>query len=368
MLSKDEIARYQRHLVLPQFGKEGQVKLKAAKVLIVGMGGLGCPVALYLTAAGIGQLGLVDFDVVDRSNLQRQVLYSEQDIGQHKAKVAVHRLSKLNSQTKFNSYQIGLNSTNALEIIKEYDFVIDCSDNFPCRYLLNDACVLLDKPLVYGSIHQYEGQVAVFNLNKSTNYRDLFPTPPSPESVPNCEEGGVLGSLAGIIGSIQANEAIKIITNVGTPLVEKLFIFDSLSMLSRTIVYPSQNSRDGITQLIDYDEFCNPTKSKMVKEITVKELHEMMQNKEDFQLIDVREAHEVDICTLNGEFIPLGQIPANEDKIDRNRKVIIHCRSGARSGQAVQYLQSKLGLDNLYNLKGGILAWADEIDPTMQKY
>jgi sulfur-carrier protein adenylyltransferase/sulfurtransferase len=372
MLSPAEIKRYQRHLVLPSFGIEAQQKLKDAKILIVGVGGLGAPVGLYLTAAGIGHIGLIDNDTVDITNLQRQVLFTENDIGLSKSKKAAERLVQLNSEATIKVIQEKLTSDNALDILKPYDLVIDCTDNFPTRYLINDACVILDKSFIHGSIYQYEGQVSVFNYNKGANYRDLFPTPPSPESVPNCEVGGVLGTLPGIIGSIQANEAIKIICGIGEPLHEKLFIFDSLTMMSRIIKIKSQNSRIKIKDLIDYEAFCNSSslkKDTMIKEISVVELHQMIENKEDFQLIDVREQHEADISALNdGVLIPLGQIPANEDKIAKDKKVVIYCRSGIRSGQAVNYLQSKLGLDNLYNLKGGILAWADQIDPSMEKY
>lgn len=367
MLSPDEIKRYQRHFVLPNFGQHAQEKLKNSSVLIVGLGALGSPVSLYLAAAGIGRLGLVDADSINITNLQRQVLYREHDINSKKLDRAIANIAQLNHNVKLDAHPHFLSSENALEIIAGYDLVVDCTDNFPTRYLVNDACLLLDKPYVYGSIHQYEGQVSVFNANSDINYRDLFPEPPNPESVPNCEEGGVLGSLAGIIGSIQANEAIKLLTNIGEPLIEKLFIFDSLTLDTRKIKLKSKNTKESVKSLIDYDEFCK-IKNKMIKEVTVKELHQMMENKEDFQLIDVREPHEAEISTLNGELIPLGQIPDNEAKIETSKKVVIHCRSGARSGQAVNYLQGKLGLDNLYNLKGGILAWADEIDPSMEKY
>ncbi|MEQ8926989.1 MAG: ThiF family adenylyltransferase [Fulvivirga sp.] len=368
MLTKEEIQRYQRHFPLPNFGIEAQVKLKQSRILIVGCGGLGNPIASYLAASGVGTIGLIDNDIVSITNLHRQVLYNEAHIGQSKARLTAEKLQKQNQHLKTKVFEEQLTSDNALAIIANYDLVIDCTDNFSTRYLINDTCVLLDKPFIYGSIYQYEGQVAVFNVNKSANYRDLYPTPPIPESVPDCEVGGVLGTLPGIIGSIQANEALKVICNIGQPLIEKLFIFDSQSMESRVIKIKNSNARDTITELIDYEEFCHPNKNKMVKEITVKELHTMIENKEDFQLIDVREPHEVEIATLDGELIPLGEVPQNEDKIARDKKVVVHCRSGARSGQAIQYLQGKLGLDNLYNLKGGILAWADEIDPSMEKY
>ncbi|HNP16869.1 MAG TPA: molybdopterin-synthase adenylyltransferase MoeB [Fulvivirga sp.] len=367
MLNQEEIARYQRQLVLPLFGSNAQQKLKKAKVLIVGAGGLGAPVSLYLTAAGVGEIGIIDNDTVDITNLQRQVLFHGNDIGKSKSVIAAERMSQLNSHAIIKSFNAQLTSKNALELIKDYDLVIDCTDNFPTRYLINDACVLLDKPFIYGSIYQYEGQVSVFNYNQGVNYRDLYPVPPAPESVPNCATGGVLGTLPGIIGSIQANEAIKLICGIGEPLHEKLFIFDTLSLGSRIIKLKSKNTRSNIKELIDYDVFCNVNVNTMVKEITVSELHQMMENKEDFQLIDVREPHEAVISSLKGELIPLGTIPDNEDKIATDKKVIIHCRSGARSAQAVNYLQNKLGLQNLYNLKGGILAWSDQIDPSVSK-
>ncbi len=367
MLNQQDIARYQRHLVLPSFGPEAQQKLKQAKILIVGAGGLGAPVSLYLTAAGVGELGIIDMDTVDITNLQRQVLFTENDIGQFKSVKAKERLKQLNSQTIIKAIKEQLDSKNALKLIEHYDLVVDCTDNFPTRYLINDACVLLDKPFIYGSIYQYEGQVSVFNFNQGVNYRDLYPEPPTPESVPNCVTGGVLGTLSGIIGSIQANEVIKLICGIGEPLHEKLFIFDTLTLESRIIKLQSKNTRSNIKKLIDYEAFCNVNINTMVKEITVTELHQMMENKEDFQLIDVREPHEAEISSLKAELIPLRTIPDNENKISTDKKVIIHCRSGVRSAQAVSYLQSKLGLQNLYNLKGGILAWSDQIDPSVSK-
>lgn len=368
MLTPQELERYQRHFPLPGIGKEGQEKLKNAKVLIVGCGGLGNPVGIYLAAAGIGTIGLVDFDKVSISNLQRQILFTEKDVGKNKTDILGSRIAALNSYCKVIKHTIELKSSNALSVLSEYDLLIDCTDNFSVRYLLNDSCILLDKPLIYGSIYQFEGQVSVFNVNGSSNYRDLYPEPPSPLIVTNCETGGVLGTLPGIVGTIQSNEAIKIICSIGEPLIDKLLIIDSLTMRTNVINIKNHNTRDNITELIDYQKFCSTKTETIMKEISVNELHEMMQNKEDFQLIDVRESHEVEICNLKGEHIPLGEIPNNEDKIAKDKKVIIHCRSGARSGQAVQYLEGKLGVDNLYNLRGGILAWADEIDPSMSKY
>lgn len=368
---KKELERYSRHLVLPQFGLEGQQKLKAASVLVVGAGGLGCPVLQYLVAAGIGSVGIIDHDLVSESNLQRQVLYGASDIGKSKALQAAIRLRDLNSFVNIKSVNKKIDATNALELLTPYDIVIDCTDNFSTRYLLNDACVLLDKPLVYGSIFRYEGQVAVFNLNQGANYRDLYPQPPLQGSVPNCEEGGVLGVLPGIIGSLQANEAIKIISGIGQPLDGKLMLFDTLSLESRVVKFPNKNQRDSIKKLIDYDAFCGVNKivkTMSMKEITVEELKKLKDNGEDFQLIDVREDYEVEICNIDGERIPLNEVPHSVDKISRDKKVIIHCRSGSRSGNTIQWLEKNHNFDNLYNLKGGILAWADQIDPSMSKY
>jgi sulfur-carrier protein adenylyltransferase/sulfurtransferase len=375
-LSTEEVKRYSRHLVLQEFGVENQLKLKSAKVLVVGAGGLGSPALLYLAAAGVGTIGIADFDTVDLSNLQRQVLFDVSKVGINKAEAAKERLERLNPELTYRVYTEKLTSANALAIVKAYDVVLDGTDNFPTRYLMNDACVLADKPLVYGSILRFEGQVAVFNLQRSngkysTNYRDLFATPPDPASVPNCEQAGVLGVLPGMIGSMQANEVIKIITGLGEPLADKLLLLDSLTMQQTVISLSPGNSRNSIRQLIDYDEFCGLSlgaNKHAMKEVTVQELKQMMDTKADFQLIDVREPHEFDICNLEGELIPQAEIPSNVDRISKDKKVIIHCRSGARSGNMVQWLEKNHGFTNLYNLKGGILAWARDIDPTMPSY
>lgn len=367
-----EINRYSRHFVLPGFGEGAQLKLKKAKVLVVGAGGLGCPVLLYLAAAGVGEIGIVDFDMVSESNLQRQILFTIDDLRKNKAACAGTRLSSLNPHVSFKPFSQKLSSTNALEILKGYDLVIDATDNFPTRYLVNDACVLLGVPLVYGSIFRYEGQVAVFNMQGSLNYRDLYPTPPAPGSVPDCEQGGVLGVLAGIIGSIQANEAIKVITGIGEPLVGKLLILDSLTLETQIITLTDRHERNNIKKLIDYDDFCGINEKKKenlsMKEVTVQELKALKDSGADFQLIDVREPHEYDICNLEGELIPQAEIPHNTDKISTSKKVVIHCRSGARSGNMVQWLEKNKGYTNLYNLKGGILAWAKEIDTSIPTY
>ena len=381
-LHAEEYKRYSRHLVLQEFGLEGQLKLKKAKVLVVGAGGLGAPILLYLTAAGLGSIGIVDDDIVDISNLQRQVIFTMKDIGKKKAHAAADRLKELNPLVSFHSHALRLNAGNALDILREYDVIVDGTDNFPTRYLLNDACVLLDKPMVYGSILKFEGQVAVFNMKKdgsrSCNYRDLFPEPPDPESVPNCEQAGVIGVLPGIIGSMQANEVIKIITGIGETLAGQLLIFDSQSMQQTLISIPNRNSHRAIKTLIDYDDFCGISRGKnkslegnrnqAMKEVTVKELQKLRESRADFQLIDVREPHEYEICNLEGELIPMSEIPHNVDKISRDKQVIIHCRSGKRSGDMLLWLEKNHGFTNLYNLKGGVLAWSKEIDPTMPTY
>lgn len=368
--SSEEQVRYSRHFVLPDFGTEAQLKLKKASVAIIGAGGLGNPVLLYLAAAGVGSIKIIDNDIVSLSNLQRQILFTVDDLNHPKAERAASRISRLNPTINIEAIRERIESTNALTLLEKIDVVLDCTDNFATRYLLNDACVLLDKPLVYGSVFRYEGQVGVFNYKRGANYRDFYPTPPDAGQVPNCEEGGVLGVLTGIIGSLQANEAIKIITGLGEPLAGKVLIFDSTTLESTFVKIPDRKSRDAIKTLINYDEFCNTTskpKSAM-KEITVQELKEMMDAKADFQLIDVREPHEFDICNLNGELIPQGEIPHSVERVSKVKKVVIHCRSGARSGNMVQWLEKNHGFTNLYNLKGGVLAWAKEIDTSMPTY
>ncbi|MDX2302774.1 MAG: molybdopterin-synthase adenylyltransferase MoeB [Microscillaceae bacterium] len=382
--SKEELERYSRHLIIPEFNIEGQRKLKAAKVLVVGSGGLGSPLLLYLAAAGVGTLGIVDFDVVDDSNLQRQVLFTVDDVGQPKVEVAKRRIQALNPYIQVNTYNTPLTSENALEIIKDYDVVADGTDNFPTRYLVNDACVLLDKTNVYASIFRFEGQASVFNFrdkdgNLGPNYRDLYPTPPPPDLVPSCAEGGVIGVLPGIMGTLQANEVIKVITGVGETLSGRFFVFDAASFETRVLKIrrnpknPINGENPTITALIDYQDFCeipqkNAEDKAKVKSLTVKELQKMMEQKADFQLIDVRENYEYDIANLHGELIPLGTIASQVHKIASDKKVVLHCRSGKRSADAIRLLEEKYGFSNLYNLEGGILAWADEIDPSIPKY
>ncbi len=372
--SNEELERYSRHLILPEFNIEGQRKLKKAKVLIVGAGGLGCPMLMYLTAAGVGTIGIVDFDVVDKSNLQRQVLYTVDDIGKPKASTAANRLSKLNPEIEFKIHHSKLTSENALEIIKEYDLVADGTDNFPTRYLVNDACVILKKPNVYGSIYRFEGQVSVFNHQyedgtSGPQYRDIFPSPPHPGLVPSCAEGGVLGVLPGIIGSFQASEIIKVLSGIGDPLAGRFFILDALTFETRTLNIKKNPNLSPITKLIDYDDFCGMpvSNTKGNADISVQELKKMIDEDGDFQIIDVREPYEYTIGNIGGLFIPLGDIENQINKISSSGKVVFICRSGIRSQKAIEKLQT-FGFKNLYNLKGGLLDWANEIDPAFPKY
>ncbi|GIV33967.1 MAG: molybdenum cofactor biosynthesis protein MoeB [Chitinophagales bacterium] len=385
--SKEELERYSRHLIIPEFNIEGQRKLKNARVLVIGSGGLGSPALLYLAAAGVGHIGIVDFDKVDASNLQRQVLFTMQDVGRPKVEAAKERLLGLNPYIQITTYNTHLNASNALDIFKDWDIVCDGTDNFPTRYLVNDACVLLGKTNVYASIFRFDGQVTVFNYRYPNgeygpNYRDLYPEPPPPGLVPSCAEGGVLGVLPGIIGSLQANETIKVITGLGEPLVGRMFALDALTFHTRIFRFkkdpnnPISGQNPTIKKLIDYEQFCGIPQQKQqnqksqqgVKEITVQELKAMLDNQEDFQLIDCREPYEYEIVNLQGELIPLGQILEAKDRIATNKKVVIHCRSGQRSANAIKALEQKYGFENLYNLKGGILAWAAEIDPSLPRY
>ncbi|MBL7872682.1 MAG: molybdopterin-synthase adenylyltransferase MoeB [Cyclobacteriaceae bacterium] len=369
--SNEELIRYSRHFVLPDFGSEGQRKLKNSTVIVIGAGGLGCPVLLYLAAAGVDSITIIDDDVVSLSNLQRQILFTTDDLNLSKAETAAKKISSLNPSIKVGFIRTRLSTENALTLLAPADVVVDCTDNFPTRYLLNDACVLLDKPLVYGSVFRYEGQVAVFNYKQGVNYRDFYPIPPDPQSVPNCEEGGVLGVLTGIIGSIQANETLKILAGFGEPLSGYVLIFDSMTLESLRIKIADQNSRKSIKTLINYDEFCgapNLKQNPTMKEVTVQELKALKDSGAEFQLIDVREPHEFDICNLDGELIPQGEIPSSVERVSKNKQVVIYCRSGARSGNMVQWLEKNHGFTNLYNLKGGVLAWAKEIDPSMPTY
>ena len=373
-LSKQELERYSRHLILPDFNLEGQLKLKNAKVLVVGTGGLGSPLLLYLAAAGVGKIGIVDFDVVDESNLQRQVLFNMADIGKPKVEAAKARLEALNPHVEYELFNTQLTSANALDIISNYDVVADGTDNFPTRYLVNDACVLLGKPNVYASIYRFEGQVSVFNHTNEAgeigpNYRDLFPSPPPPGLVPSCAEGGVIGVLPGILGSLQANEVIKVIAGIGDPLVGRLFLIDALSFETRTLKLQKRKDGIKIERLIDYEQFCGLKSDKdlaEVKELSVQEFDTLQNSGESYQLIDVREIFEHQIDNIDGgEHIPLGQISAAVEQIKTDRSVVFYCRVGERSADAIRELEENFGFTNLYNLKGGIRAWSKEIDETV---
>ncbi len=366
--STAELARYDRHINLPEFGLESQKKLKAAKVVVVGAGGLGSPLLLYLAAAGVGTIGIVDFDIVADSNLQRQVLFGQEAIGQQKTAAAKKRLEDLNPHLCIILHNTRLGLENALEILKNYDVIADGTDNIPSRYLVNDAAVLLQKTLVYASIYHFEGQVSVFNYRDEKgvlgpNYRDLHPTPPPSELAPNCADAGVLGVLPGIIGSIQACEVIKIITGIGSPLSGRLFVFDALHLETHTFNLhrrddnPLNGENPTIHCLLDYDYFCGSKPQKTVKEISAEELVQWQQNGEIFQLVDVREPREYETSNIGGALMPLTTIATHIGKLYRDRKVVIHCRTGERSIRAIQELEDKFGFDNLYNLTGGIIAY-----------
>lgn len=378
--SKEELARYNRHIIIPDFGLEAQQKLKAAKVLVIGSGGLGSPLLLYLAAAGVGHIGIVDFDVVDDSNLQRQVLFGVESVGHPKVEGARKRLEALNPFIRITLYNTQINSRNAMDLIRDYDLVADGTDNFQTRYLINDACVLLGKVNVYASIFQFEGQLSVFNYRHpdgtlGPNYRDLYATPPPPGLVPSCAEGGVLGVLPGIIGSMQALEVIKVITGVGDVLSGRFYSFDALTFESRTFKIrrnpsnPLNGENPTIRELIDYEEFCGlKAVEKKIKEIDAVELHQWETSGVDYQIIDVREPHEYDIVNIGAELIPLGSVVANVDRIDRRKKVVVQCKTGNRSGKAIRELEEKFGFDNLYNLKGGILGYIRDVNPELTSY
>lgn len=378
-LSKQEVLRYSRHLIMPEVGMDGQLKLKKAKVVMVGSGGLGAPLGLYLAAAGVGRLGIVDFDTVDFTNLQRQVTFGTSDVGRKKLEAARERLSNLNPEIQIDTFETRLTSDNALDILRDYDIVVDGTDNFPTRYLVNDACVLLGKPNVYGSIFRFEGQASIFGYPGGPCYRCLYPEPPPPGLVPSCAEGGVLGVLPGIIGCIQAMETIKLIIGKGEPLVGRLLLFDALGMRFRELKLrknpecPVCGEHPTVTKLIDYAEFCGirgeeaPAQIVSVPEITPKQLKQRLDRGDDLYILDVREPHEYQICNLNGHLIPLGDLPKRVSELDSSREIVAHCRSGKRSADAIEFL-TKAGFRKIWNLKGGILAWSDEVDPSMPKY
>ncbi len=377
-LTTEEYARYSRHLILPEVGLEGQRKLKAARVLMIGTGGLGSPLGLYLAAAGIGTLGLVDFDVVDQSNLQRQIIHGTKDVGRPKIESAKDRLQDINPNLKIEAHETRLTSENALEFFKDFDVVVDGTDNFPTRYLVNDACVLTGKPNVYGSIFRFEGQASVFWAEKGACYRCLYPEPPPPGLVPSCAEGGVLGVLPGIVGTIQANETIKVILGAEGILLNRLLLFDAWKMRFRELKLrknpdcPICGANATIKELIDYEEFCGlnaPIETPVIEEITAKELSELIENDREVQIIDVREPHEFEIARIpQTKLIPLAQIVARAKEIDPSRTAIIHCKAGGRSAKAIAALQEDGYKGKLLNLKGGITAWSDEVDSTVPKY
>jgi adenylyltransferase/sulfurtransferase len=378
-LSKEEVMRYSRHLIMPEVGMEGQLKLKQAKVLCIGTGGLGAPLGLYLAAAGVGRIGLVDFDVVDSTNLQRQVLFGTSDVGRPKIVAAADRLRNLNPDIEIDTFETHLSSENALDILKDYDVIVDGTDNFPTRYLVNDASVLLGKPNVYGSIFRFEGQITVFGYPGGPCYRCLYPEPPPPGLVPSCAEGGVLGVLPGIVGTIQAAETLKLIIGKGEPLVGRLLLFDALGMRFRELKLrknpdcPVCGEHPTLTKLIDYAEFCGirgeeaPMPETTVPEVTPKELKARLDRGDDLYILDVREPHEYQICNIHGHLIPLGELPRRVSELDSSREIVAHCRSGKRSAEAVEFLR-KSGFRKIWNLKGGILAWSDEVDPSVPKY
>jgi molybdopterin/thiamine biosynthesis adenylyltransferase/rhodanese-related sulfurtransferase len=379
-LSNDEIGRYSRHLLLPEVGLEGQQKLKAAKVLCVGTGGLGSPLVLYLAAAGVGTLGLVDFDTVDSSNLQRQIIHSTADVGRPKIDSAAEKLKALNPYLNVVKHETMLTSANALEIIRDYDIVADGTDNFPTRYLVNDACVLTGKPNAYGSIFRFEGQASVFATKEGPCYRCLYPEPPPPGLVPSCAEGGVLGILPGLVGVIQATEVIKFILGKGEPLIGRLLLVDSLNMHFRELKLrknpdcPVCGKNPTVTKLIDYDQFCGivpqaaPAQIQNgISQISPIELKRRLDAGEDLFVLDVREPHEYQIANLGAKLIPLGDLPARVNELNSSREIVVHCKSGGRSQKAAEFL-AQSGFKKLHNLAGGINAWSTEVDPKVAKY
>lgn len=380
-LTKDELSRYSRHLILPEVGMEGQRKLKAARVLCVGAGGLGSPLAFYLAAAGVGTLGIVDFDVVDASNLQRQIIHTTADIGRKKLDSAAEKLKALNPDLNVVKHDTLLSSANALDILRDYDVIADGTDNFPTRYLVNDACVLLGKPNAYGSIFRFEGQASVFATEDGPCYRCLYPEPPPPGLVPSCAEGGVLGILPGLVGVIQATETIKLILGKGSPLVGRLLLVDALHMKFRELKLrknpdcPVCGTHRAITHLIDYQQFCGiapATHEEIavkngIPQITVTELKQRIDAGDDLFILDVREPFEYQIANIGGTLIPQGQVPQRLAEIDREREIVVQCKSGRRSQHIAEFLK-QAGYPKVANLAGGILAWSDQVDPSMPKY
>jgi sulfur-carrier protein adenylyltransferase/sulfurtransferase len=385
VLNPEEVQRYSRHLILPEVGMDGQKKLKAARVLCIGAGGLGSPATMYLAAAGVGTIGLVDFDTVDYSNLQRQILHGTPDVGRPKLQSAKDRLRALNPGVQVETYDTALSSKNALDIFKGYDVVVDGTDNFPTRYLVNDACVLLGIPNAYGSIFRFEGQASVFGTKEGPCYRCLYPEPPPPGLVPSCAEGGVLGVLPGIVGCIQANETIKLLLGIGEPLIGRFLVFDALRMKFRELKLrkdpdcPVCGTHPTVKELIDYEQFCGivpqadaaapaTTAGGNSHEITVLELKARQDRGEDVFILDVREPHEYEINRIPGSvLIPLGDLPERFTELDANREIVVMCKSGMRSARAANFLREH-GFKVAKNLKGGVLAWVDQVDPSQPKY
>ncbi len=377
-LSNQEILRYSRHVILPEVGMEGQLRLKRAKVLCVGAGGLGSPLSLYLAAAGVGTLGIVDFDIVDLSNLQRQVIHGTSDVGRKKLDSAEERLREINPNVEIRKFETRLTSANALELFREFDIIADGTDNFPTRYLVNDACVLTGKPNVYGSVFRFEGQASVFAAKDGPCYRCLYPEPPPPGLVPSCAEGGVLGILPGLIGVIQATETIKLILGTGEPLIGRLLLVDSLAMRFRELKLrknadcPVCGTNPTVRELIDYNEFCGVRGEEAaapttMTDMTVEELKQRLDRGDDLFVLDVREPNEFQICNLGGHLIPLNDLPKRVGELDASREIVVHCKVGGRSAKAAEFLRQS-GFSRVHNLAGGINAWAERVDPKMPKY
>ena len=375
MLTQEEVSRYSRHLIMPEVGVAGQEKLKAAKVLLIGTGGLGAPVAMYLAAAGVGTIGLVDFDVVDVSNLQRQVIHGTKDIGKKKIDSAEETMRDINPLIKIIKHEVALSSANALEILKDYDIIADGTDNFPTRFLINDACVLLNKPNVYASIFRFEGQATIFAAEGGPCYRCLYPEPPPPGLVPSCAEGGVLGILPGVVGLLQATEVVKLILGAGEPLIGRLLLYDALAMKFRELKLrknPECLCATGQVKLIDYEQFCGipkqPEPPPMSAEISPKEVKALIDAKENFVLIDVREPHEFQIGRIpTSTLIPLGDLPKKVAELDPSAHYVLHCKMGGRSAKGCDVLR-QAGFKNVRNMTGGISAWSDQVDPSVPKY
>ena len=377
-LSNEEILRYSRHVIMPEVGMEGQLKLKRARVLCVGAGGLGSPLTLYLAAAGVGTLGIVDFDVVDFTNLQRQVIHGTSDVGRKKLDSAEDTLREINPNVEIRKFETRLTSANALEIFREFDIIADGTDNFPTRYLVNDACVLSGKPNVYGSIFRFEGQASVFAAKDGPCYRCLYPEPPPPGMVPSCAEGGVLGILPGLIGVIQATETIKLILGSGEPLIGRLLMVDALGMrfrelkLRKNLDCPVCGANPTVKKLIDYNQFCGirgeeAAAPSTMKDMTVEELKQRLDRGDNLFVLDVREPHEYQICNLGGHLIPLNDLPKRVGELDASREIVVHCKLGGRSAKAVDFLRQS-GFSRVHNLAGGIQAWAERVDPKVPKY